>query len=97
MATNSPRNTAGMGSQPSTVGTHSKRTGYKLIRVHLKDGAATGEHEGLHEQLCRGRMSAGLCLGAQIDNRTSAAYRTFTQTLFSWVSSRMTEKPISRP
>src|SRR5215468_9465809 len=24
-------------------------------------------------------------------------YRTFTHTLFSWVNSRMTEKPISRP
>ena len=42
-----------------------------------------------HKKLCHPDRS--------FQRRKSLAYLTLIQTLFSWVSSRMTEKPISRP
>ena len=45
-ASSSPRNTGRMASPPSTArGTGRRRTGYKVIRIPLKDGKATGEYE----------------------------------------------------
>src|SRR5215467_13166067 len=61
------------------------------------------QHVALRSSPLEGGISAGSAGDCRIVNpredhpACSRGQRTFTQMLFSWVNSRITEKPISRP
>jgi glucose/arabinose dehydrogenase len=45
--------------EPRLVRNRSKRTGYKVIRVIMKDGVPTGEYRGFRHRLRRQRFDGG--------------------------------------
>src|SRR5262249_52219709 len=69
----------------------------RFHRAHLIPPRAA-IYRTINDQLTIAGAAARGAAQARLDRRVSATlYRTFTQTLFSSVNSRMTEKPISRP